>query len=254
MIVIDAGNSRMVFARFEGERIVATAGLDVGPVLERQALFALLEDFDIFEDDGIVVSSVNLRVNALLRRELANRRHLFISPETEFGITNCYGDKDSLGLDRLVNASAACHFYGAGSRPVVVADLGTATTIDYITGQGDFLGGVIAPGIRSSYEGLLLRAPHLPEVALDPPLKLIGRQTADCLKSGLISGHAAMIRGLSSRMGKEMGTEPLLLVTGGFCPLMEGELGMSAVIDPDLTLKGLMHIGSLAGINLATLS
>ena len=151
-----------------------------------------------------------------------------------------YRNPAEVGADRLVNAVAA---YAKYRTALVVIDFGTATTFDCISEKGEYLGGAIAPGIGISAEALFQRASNLPRVELfNPPAAVIGKETADSMKAGILYGYAEMIDGMVRRIRKEMQTPPRVIATGGLSALF-GEITQSIeAVEPDLTLEGLKLI------------
>jgi type III pantothenate kinase len=144
----------------------------------------------------------------------------------------------SVGADRIVNTLAASRLYG---RDTIVVDLGTATTFDCITADGRFIGGVIAPGVRTSMETLVKRTAKLPATELSPPARVIGRRTEDCIRSGVVLGAAESIDGIVRRIQAEWKTAaaPLVVATGGLAPLLQSLCSTLERVEPDLTLQGI---------------
>jgi len=155
------------------------------------------------------------------------------------GIRILYENPLEVGADRIVNSVAAIVRVGA---PAIVVDLGTATTFDAISPRGEYLGGVIVPGLVVSAEALFSRAAKLPRVDVRRPPRLIGRNTVHSIQSGLYHGYAAMINGMLKRIRAEMEGEPRVVVTGGLSAVLADELEGVDLIDPDLTLEGLRLI------------
>jgi type III pantothenate kinase len=155
---------------------------------------------------------------------------------------------DEVGADRLVNAYAAATLHGA---PAIVVDLGTATTVTAVSAGGAFLGGAIAPGVRLGVEALATRTAKLPRVELRLPDRAIGRDTAEAIRSGVVLGHLGMLRELIDRiageLGAEGGTAPRVVLTGGLAtePWL-AELAGVDVVDPHLTLRGLVRLHAAA--------
>jgi type III pantothenate kinase len=143
-----------------------------------------------------------------------------------------------VGADRIVNAVAALEELGSG--PCIVVDFGTATTFDAISAQGEYLGGAISPGVEVSLEALTARAARLSRVDLCPPAGVIGKTTADSLRSGMVLGFAALVDGMIARMKEELGGEVVkTLATGGYAELVVAHTRSLSRLDPLLTLKGL---------------
>jgi len=147
-----------------------------------------------------------------------------------------YEDPREVGADRIVNAVAAFEYYGG---PAIVVDFGTATTFDAISARGEYLGGVIAPGIGISAEALFERAAKLPRVEIVKPKIVIGKNTIGSMQAGLFYGYVGLVDGIVRRMGKEMEREPVVIGTGGLAHLILAESETVHRIDPLLTLKGL---------------
>ncbi|MEJ2098135.1 MAG: type III pantothenate kinase, partial [Deltaproteobacteria bacterium] len=145
-----------------------------------------------------------------------------------------------LGADRIVNSVAAYHKYKTS---LIVIDFGTATTFDAISQKGEYLGGAISPGIMISSEALFREASKLPRVEIFvPPDRVVGKDTGESLKSGIIYGYAGLVDGLVSRMRLEMGTHPKIIATGGLAPLINHISETIELVEPDLTLEGLRII------------
>jgi type III pantothenate kinase len=144
-----------------------------------------------------------------------------------------------VGADRIVNAAAAHHLYGG---PVIVADLGTATTFDTVSKDGDYLGGAIAPGIVTAAEALFGRAAMLPRVELVRPKRAIGTNTIAAMQSGIIFGYVSLIEGMVVRIQQELGEKTKVVATGGCVELIAKETAVIDVVNPNLTLIGLRII------------
>jgi type III pantothenate kinase len=146
------------------------------------------------------------------------------------------------GPDRVVNAAAAHRLYGG---PLIVIDFGTATTLDAVSADGDYIGGAIAPGIGISADALFERAARLPRVELVSPKKAIGKGTVSAMQSGLIFGYVGLIEGIVARMRKELGGKVRVIATGGLASVIAKETDVIEILDPDLTLVGLRLIHEL---------
>jgi type III pantothenate kinase len=147
-----------------------------------------------------------------------------------------------VGADRIANAAAAHHLYRG---PIIVADLGTATTFDTISKEGDYLGGAIAPGILTAAEALFTRASMLPRVELTHPKYAIGTNTIAAIQSGVIFGYVGLIEGVVARIQQELveiGEKATVVATGGCAPLITKETSIIDIVNPDLTLVGLRLI------------
>lgn len=152
-------------------------------------------------------------------------------------------DKKAIGADRVVNALAAYTFY---KRPALIIDFGTATTFDYISAKGEYLGGAIAPGITLARDTLHQRTAKLPSVRIAPPKRVVGRSTVEALQSGLVFGYVAMVEGMVWRIKKEMkAAKATVIATGGLAKLICKYTTVVDIIDPELTLKGLKIFSDL---------
>jgi type III pantothenate kinase len=141
-----------------------------------------------------------------------------------------------VGADRIVNAVAAFEAYGG---PCIVADYGTATTFDVVSAEGDYLGGVIAPGIEVSLEALTTRAAQLVKVELVEPDHAIGKSTVEALQSGAVYGFAGQIEGIVHAIWAELGVRCRVVATGGLAELIARHTDVIEVVDPQLTLRGI---------------
>ena len=144
-----------------------------------------------------------------------------------------------VGADRIVDAAAAHHLYGG---PVIIIDLGTATTFDVISREGDYLGGAIAPGINTAAEALFMQTAVLPRVKLTRPKQAIGTNTITAMQSGIVFGYVGLIEGMVARIQKELDGKARVVATGGWAELVAAETKVIEVINPDLTLIGLRLI------------
>ena len=155
------------------------------------------------------------------------------------GVRICLDNPREVGTDRVVNAVAAHQMYGGS---VIVIDLGTATTFDAVSEDGDYLGGAIAPGIAIATEALFTRTAALPRVELTHPKRAVGRNTVAAMQSGIVFGYAGLIEGIVARIQQEMGGKAKVVATGGYAELLARETPVIEVVNPDLTLIGLRLI------------
>jgi type III pantothenate kinase len=252
MLAIDVGNTHITSAFMEGVEVRFVRRLSTASCLQSGKFFHHMEE-DIPQTGGeFVLSSVRREVTELITRECEERfgkTPCVVTGGTFMGITNRYRTKATLGTDRLVNIAACHHLYTRGQRPGIVIDMGTATTIDYYTKSGKFLGGAIAPGLVSACRGLLSAAPELPEIEISPVEGVIATTTRDCIRSGVIAGHAAMVQGMASLMARGRRPRPLVVVTGGLLPVVGDRLPREYIRDEHLMVKGLSIVYQLQGKN-----
>jgi len=158
----------------------------------------------------------------------------------ETGMPNLYEHPSEVGADRIVNGIAAYEAYGRSRRvPLIVVDFGTATTFDAISAAGEYLGGVICPGIGISADALFQRAARLPRIDVRKPPNVIGRTTVTSMQSGLFFGYVGLVEGLVHRLRAELGGSAYCVATGGLAEVISPETDVVDVVDRDLTLQGL---------------
>ncbi len=161
---------------------------------------------------------------------------LTVGPGLKTGMNVRIDDPGTLGPDLVVGGVAAMHYYG---KPVIVADLGTATTITLIDADGSFRGGAILPGVKLSYRALASGTSLLPDISITPPKKVIATNTVDCMRSGAVFGSAAILDGMIDRMEAELGEACRLVATGGLAKHIVPFCRREIIVDDDLLLKGL---------------
>jgi type III pantothenate kinase len=251
LLVIDVGNTNTVIGVYEDDelkqdwriRTIRETTADEFNILAR-ALFAdkgiQLTDIKKVVVSSVVPSSVRI-LNAFCERYLGITP-LWINAASVKGLMPIlYSNPNEVGADRIVNAVAAYEKY---KKALIVIDFGTATTFDAISEKGEYLGGAICPGVMISSEALFHRASRLPRVEmLKAPEKVIGDETIESIKSGIIFGNAAMVDGMVDRMKQEMNTTPMIIATGGLSPLIAEVSNAIETVDLALTLDGLKIIG-----------
>lgn len=245
LLVIDAGNTNITLGVFQDADLLIQWRLstehqrttDEYGVQARQ-LFELAT-IDFKQIEAIVIASVVPALNETLKRmaevyfELAP---VFIDHTTDTGLKILYEPPSDVGADRIVDAVAAVAKYGA---PCIVVDFGTATTFNAINDSGEYLGGVIAPGIMISSEALFSRAAKLPRIDIKLPKKVIGSSTIGAMQSGLYHGYAGLVDGVLEKMIAELGSKPRVIATGGLAPLIATASKFIEEVDDTLTLEGL---------------
>ncbi len=252
LLVIDVGNTNTVIGVYDGEilkhdwriRTIRDTTADEFNVLAN----ALFSDKGIHRStirkiaiSSVVPSSVPI-LNSFCEKYLG-LSPLWINPDSVKKLMPIlYHNPNEVGADRIVNAVAAYRKYKTS---LIVIDFGTATTLDVISEKGEYIGGAIVPGVMISAEALFQRASRLPRVEIfKAPDTVIGRDTIDSIKSGLIYGNAAMVDGMVERMAKEMNSTPRIIATGGIAPLISGLSKTIEKVEPSLTLDGLRIISN----------
>lgn len=252
LLVIDVGNTNTVIGVYKGEvleqdwriRTIRDTTADEFNVLAN-ALFSD-KGIDRSRIEKIVISSVVPSsvpiLNAYCQKYLG-LSPLWINPDSVKKLMPIlYHNPNEVGADRIVNAVAAYRKYKTA---LIVIDFGTATTLDVISEKGEYIGGAIVPGVMISAEALFQRASRLPRVEIfKAPDTVIGRDTIDSIKSGIIYGNAAMVDGMVERMAQEMNAKPRILATGGIAPLISGLSKTIEKVEPSLTLDGLRIISN----------
>jgi type III pantothenate kinase len=245
LLAFDVGNTNTVLGIYEGEELRAhwrIATIEWRTADEYAALLSQLMHLGGFDwpgiSHGIVASVVPTAIFALERlfQSYLDAPCLVVGPGVKTGMPILYENPREVGADRIVNAVAAFEKVKAGC---IVIDFGTATTWDVVTPKGEYLGGVIAPGIQISSEALYSHAAKLPRVKIARPAKVVGRSTVASMQSGLLYGYAGMVDAVVERIRNEVGWKATCLATGGLAPLIAKETQSIAEIDPLLTLRGL---------------
>jgi type III pantothenate kinase len=172
-------------------------------------------------------------------RRYFDQEPLFVGPGVKTGMPILYENPHDVGADRIVNAIAARARHGS---PVIVLDFGTATTFDVVGPGGEYLGGVIAPGLGLSADALFEKAARLHHVDVRPPQRVIGRNTEEVIQSGLFYGYVGLVEGLVLRIRAELAANAPVVATGGLAPIFEPELELLEEVDLRLTLEGLRLI------------
>lgn len=251
LLAIDIGNTNIAFGVFDGETLRATwnVATDINKTADEYAVLLL----NLLPREGLALSdidhvSIACVVPPLLTifEELSQRYFkippLIVGPGVKTGVSICTDNPREVGADRVVNAAAAHHLYGG---PLIVIDFGTATTLDALSKEGDYLGGAIAPGIGIAAEALFERASKLPRVELIPPEHAIGKNTVTTMQSGIIFGYVGLIEGLVTRIKQELGGEAYVVATGGLAEVIATETKVIDTVDMHLTLLGLRLIHEL---------
>ncbi len=245
LLAIDVGNTNTVLGIYDGKVLVDRwrIGTERGKTADEWGiLFRDLFQFDritLRDIEGIVISSVVPPVSDMLQAMVAkyfNAPPLIVGADIQTGLLVSYDNPAEVGADRIVNAVAAYERYQTS---LIVVDFGTATTFDYISPRGEYLGGAIAPGIGISSEALFQRTSKLPRVEIVKPKKVIGRNTVQSIQSGIFFGYVGLVDEIVRRMKKEMRSHAKVIATGGLATLIAGESETIEEVDEFLTLEGL---------------
>jgi type III pantothenate kinase len=254
LLAIDVGNTNIVLGVFDGARLTESWRLVTMRERTSDELGILIthlferSQIDLACVEGIILSSVvpplTRTLEEMCERYFA-RDPLTVDPATNTGMPVLYQPVSDVGADRIVNAVAAYETFGRGSHsPLIVVDFGTATTFDAISKRGEYLGGVICPGIGISADALFQRAARLPRVDVRKPPAVIGQTTVTSMQSGLFFGYVAMVDGIVTRIRGELedGERAICIATGGMAEVIAAETTTIQRVEPDLTLQGLRMI------------
>lgn len=248
LLAIDVGNTNMVFGLYDGDRLrgsfrISTNAERTSDELGMQiAQYYHLHDLDITKTDAVIIASVVPPVMYTLINAI--RKYLHVQPviagrDVDIGVENCYTNPREVGVDRLVNAVSAIRQYG---KPLIIVDIGTATTFDAIDGNGAYQGGAIFPGLKVAMEALFLKASKLPRVDIERPEHAIGKTTVQSMQSGAVRGYVGALTGIISDIKAELGGSARVVATGGMGRMMAEYCGLIDEVDPNLTLEGLRLI------------
>ena len=245
LLVVDVGNSTTAVGLVSDDRVAQRWRLST--IAERTAdeyrlLFSGLLASSELSLEGAAISSVVPAATAavqLAARDMVDGPVVVVGPGVRTGIAIHTDNPREVGADRVVNAVAAVERYGA---PVVVVDFGTATTVDVVGAAGDYLGGMIAPGLEVSMDGLVGHTAALRRVELVAPPRVIGRNTVTAIQSGLLYGHAGMIDRAIEMISAEIAARPSVVATGGLAPVVAPLCRAEIIVDDSLTLEGLRII------------
>jgi type III pantothenate kinase len=249
LLAINSGNTNTVFALFDGDILrgvwkVAANAKRTGDeyavwLMQLMALDGLKREDVAAVVVSNVVPAVTFNLKSLCRRYFRTEPMFVGDPGVELGIEVLLERPEEVGADRVVNAVAGKARFGA---PLIVVDIGTATTFDVVDAKGNYCGGAIAPGINLSLQALEMAAAKLPHIPIRRIEKVIGKSTVSAMQSGLFWGYVGLIEGLVHRIKAEFGETMRVVATGGLAPLFEGATSVIEAVDPDLTLWGLRLI------------
>lgn len=248
VLAVDIGNTNIVIGCLEGEDVIFaervstdTSKTELEYVVQLNTLLELY-DVDSKSITGAIVASVVPPLNIIYTtalRKLLHTEPMIVGPGIKTGLNILMDNPAQVGADLIVNAVAGIKYYGA---PLIMIDMGTATTLSVVDDDRNYIGGMIVPGVRVSLDSLVNRTAQLPRISLEPPRKIIGRNTIDCMKSGIVMGQAAQLDGLIDRIWEEMGEEVPIVATGGLSSSIVPHCKHKVICDNDLTLKGLGEI------------
>lgn len=248
LLVIDVGNSNVVAGVFENKDLLTHWRFTTDRSKTADEFGILLRSMFNYNNvpmdkvTGIIISSVVPPVTIPLCHmceRYFNLKPLVVGPGIKNGISIKYDNPKEVGADRIVNAVAALNKYGKLNRPMIILDFGTANTYCALLPNGEYLGGLIAPGIGISSEALFSRCAKLPRIELVVPKTAICRNTVNSMQAGVMFGAIGQMEGIVNRMKKELGEDAYVIATGGFANTLKQDSDIIDVVDPFLTLDGL---------------
>ncbi|MGE5540099.1 MAG: type III pantothenate kinase [Gemmatimonas sp.] len=252
LLVIDCGNTNTVFALFDGDNKKGEWRCQTEPrrTADEHGVWLTqllsLEGLAAADVKGAVIASVvptaTFALDSLCRRYFAVEPLVVGEPSVKLGLKVLTERPDEVGADRLVNAVAAHARYPG---ELILIDFGTATTFDAVNADGDYMGGIIAPGVNLSVEALFRAAARLPRISVKRPERVLGTTTISAMQSGVYWGYVGLIEGLIGRLADELAVRPTVIATGGLAALFAGATKSIHHLDPDLTLRGLVRIYGL---------
>ncbi|MBP1731478.1 MAG: pantothenate kinase [Deltaproteobacteria bacterium] len=245
LLVIDIGNTNIVFGVYQDERLVNHWRLSTAIQKTADEYAILLNSLLYFEKirltdiHSAIISCVVPPLLFPFQRVCANYmgiQPIVVEPGIKTGMPIQYENPQEVGADRIVNAVAG---YEQHKKALIIVDFGTATTFDYVTPKGEYVGGVISPGLMISLEALFERASKLPRVELVKPKEIIGKNTVTAMQAGILYGYVSLVDGIVKRMKEKVKTDPYVIGTGGLSNLIFKESETINEVDEFLTLKGL---------------
>ena len=248
LLTIDCGNTHLCFGLYAGNQLLRSWRISTNTSRTEDEYLVLLEQllleagYHLRDIDGMIVGSVvpsiNVSLNKLAYKYLKCRPY-FVDHTTPMDLEFHVDHPSELGADRIINALAAYQKYGGN---LIVVDFGTATTFDCISKEGAYEGGAICPGVEISQQALFSRAARLANIELRRPPSVIGKNTADSLRSGLLWGYGGQVDALVNRMKDELGEDARVVATGGWATFIRNFCDTIDLVDTQLTLDGLRMI------------
>lgn len=238
LLAIDIGNSSIKFGVFDGDKLTNKFSIPTKRNYSAAEISSEIGDRLTHLVSSAVVCSVVPEAEPAVKQYLADSFSVeprIVRSTDDLGLKINFS-VETTGTDRIVNSLAAAEKYGV---PCIVVSFGTATTIDVVNKDRQYLGGLIAPGMKVNAKALSLAASKLPEVDISKPENIIAQTTENAIRSGIVYGQIAMVQGLLERAIDELGTEPQIVATGGFAHMLASEIKLIDTIDADLTLEGL---------------
>jgi len=248
LLVVDVGNTNTVLGIFDGEQLIHD--WRIRTVVDHTVDEYGMLIYNLYKTSrissrkikDIIISCVvppMLNILEPLCQKYFNLKPLIVGPGVKTGMPIFYDNPKEVGADRIVNAVAGFEKY---KRDLIIVDFGTATTFDYVSNKGEYMGGCITPGIMISSEALFERAAKLPRVELSKPKSIVAKDTVSSMQAGIMYGYAGLVDGICDRIKAEVKSAPLVIATGGLAKIVAPETRSINVVDDMLTLEGLRLI------------
>lgn len=245
LLAIDVGNTNIVFGGFKDDELTFVSRIST-EIFETEDEYAVkimnvLSVHNVKKEDisAAILSSVVPQLNEIIKKAIKYAygvETLMVAPGIKTGIGIRCDNPASVGADLICACVAAHHIYGS---PSLIIDMGTATKMMVMDDSGTFIGLSIIPGVNMGLKGLASGTAQLPQISLDVPPSVLGKNTVDCMKSGVVFGNASLIDGMIDRINRTVGKELKVYATGGYSPVIIGQCEHEITIDEDLVLKGL---------------
>ncbi len=242
LLAIDIGNSNIKFGIFESEQLFSKFTLPTVRNQTSEELNLLIKSKINDEISGVIISTVVTELEIPFRalfEKYFDITPIFIDNKFNFDFSIKYFPPESCGSDRLINAFAATKKYGF---PCIICSFGTATTIDVVNSKNEFIGGIIAPGMKTLTDSLFEKTSKLPKVEIVKPEKVIGNSTEKSIQAGIYFGYIGLIDGIIQKMFEELNEKPPIIATGGFSNLISKNSEFVEIIEENLMLEGLRII------------
>ena len=241
ILAIDIGNSNTKFGIFDGEKLISrflipTERDQTGAEIHEQISETHRLEFEAFIISSVVPQLQNAYENLAKK---FNVKAIFVSKDFDIGLKNLYATPETLGIDRFITAFSAAEKYGA---PCIVCGFGTATTIDFVNKNKEFVGGIIAPGMQTMTDSLFEKTANLPKVEVKKTESIFGNTTVSAIQAGIFYGYIGLVNGILQKIIEESGEEPKIIATGGFARLIAENCDLIETVDENLMIEGLQKI------------
>lgn len=242
LLTIDIGNSRTKFGVFDGEKLISKFALPTEREQTAAEIYELIKDKSAFEFESFIISSVVPQLQKSyenLAEQFFQTSAIFVLKDFDIGLKNLYATPETLGIDRFITAFSAAEKYGA---PCIVCGFGTATTIDFVNKDKEFVGGIITPGMQTMTDSLFEKTANLPKAEVKKPESIFGNTTVSAIQAGIFYGYIGLVNGILEKMREDSNENPKIIATGGFSKLIAENCEIIEIVDENLMIEGLQKI------------